>query len=357
MAPPMTADVDSDQFRLARTIVGLEQTVAQAFSGESYGHSGSMLASTDACLHLEFLAGAIASGSPDSFADYMRWTARMLGARGIASQFFEDSLQRVEYHLATALTANDRDEVSKFLAAARVAYVAPVSIRSPSDNRGRLGLTRRVYLTSVLSCQQTAAAAIIAETLKIGHSIIDIYVDVLAESQHEIGELWELNKITTAQEHAATAITQDLITGLRLRQVPAAIGRGAMVVAVVPGEMHRIGADLFADTMSANGWAVRVVGTGLSNGSVLEAVEESSAEVLCIGATLLGSLPGVMDLVRRVRVQLKDRAPKIVFGGAAFGIASAQFALDLGATVVTDLRHGVAVLCGREFSYTAKAAR
>lgn len=82
--------------------------------------------------------------------------------------------------------------------------------------------------------------------------------------------------------------------------------------------------------MEANGWTVRFLGTNLPDASILGAIEEISAGVLCISTTIVANLPSVAELVRLVRGKLKERAPEIVLGGSAYRLAS-QFAGDLGA--------------------------
>jgi methanogenic corrinoid protein MtbC1 len=118
-----------------------------------------------------------------------------------------------------------------------------------------------------------------------------------------------------------------------------------MVVTGVAGELHQIGANLVADAMEASGWTVRFLGTNLPHSSILGTVEESAADVLCISTTILANLPSVAELVRAVRSQLSERAPKIVLGGAVYRLAT-QFAREIGATeAITDLRRGLAILC------------
>jgi methanogenic corrinoid protein MtbC1 len=118
-----------------------------------------------------------------------------------------------------------------------------------------------------------------------------------------------------------------------------------MVVTGVSGELHQIGANLVADAMEAEGWAVRFLGSNLPHSSILAAIEESSANVLCISTTIVANLPSVVELVGAVRSKLGERAPKIVLGGAAYRLAM-QFAREIGAAeAVTDLRQALAMLC------------
>jgi methanogenic corrinoid protein MtbC1 len=196
-----------------------------------------------------------------------------------------------------------------------------------------------------LGGQRQAALNIIEEALRSGHSHVDIYVDVFTESLHRVGDLWEMNKISVAQEHIATAITQYVIAAIHPKLVPAKFPRGNMVVTGVAGELHQIAANLVADAMEASGWTVRFLGSNLPHSSVLSAIEEISADVLCISTTMVAHLPSVTDLVRVVRSELEGRVPKIVLGGAAYGLAP-RFAQEVGAAAsFTDLRQALGMLC------------
>ena len=320
------AESVSDRFRLAQKIIAVKQSVAHAITEEfflkhpewetRYGERGRQFCTADACFHMEFLAGAIEAGSPEAFADYSRWTAGMLGARGIAAHTLEENLVQLEKQLSAALAAGEREAVLAFLTRGREACLEPAP---PGNERSgdNLGLVRKVFLAAILGGQRAAALSIVDEALKAGHSHLDIYIEVFAESLHRIGELWEQNKISVAQEHSATAITQYAIAAIYPHLVPPAVQHGSMVVTGVAGELHQVGANLVADAMEANGWTVRFLGTNLPHSSVLAAVEESSASVLCISTTIVANLPSVAELVRTVRNRLNERTPRIVLGGVA----------------------------------------
>jgi hypothetical protein len=168
------------------TSVSVKQSVASAITDEfflkhpdwtgRYGNRGRQHCTADACFHVEFLAGAIEAGSPEGFGDYMRWTASMLGARGIAAHTLEENVAQLVKHLSSALPQEESAAVSTFLTAARQAYAAPGSSSDTQATGGRLGLIERVYLAAILSGQRRAALNIIQEALQAGHSHVDIYV-------------------------------------------------------------------------------------------------------------------------------------------------------------------------------------
>ena len=344
----------SNCFHLARRLCSVKQRVAQAITDEfflkhpewtaRYGERGRQFCTADACFHMDFLAGAIEAGSPEAFADYSQWTARMLAARGIGAHTLEENFVQLEKHLSAELLPEQNAAVLTFLERGREACT---ECASPSDEQaagGSLSLIGNVYLAAILGGQRQAALNIVEEALRGGHSHVDIYVDVFAESLHRVGALWEMNRISVAQEHIATAITQYAIAAIYPKLVPAEIHRGNMVVTGVAGELHQIGANLVADAMEATGWTVRFLGTNLPHSSILSTIEEISADVLCISTTIVANLPSVADLVRVVRSKLNGRAPKIVLGGSAYRLAT-RFAHEVGAAEpVTDLRRALGML-------------
>ena len=352
----MMPDSVSDRFRLAHKLASVKLLVAQAITDEfflnrpqwvvRYGERGRQFCTADVCFHVDFLAGAIEAGLPAAFADYARWTARMLGARGIAAHTLEENLAQLEKHLSAVLLPEEREAVLPFLRRGQNACTQPepASDAQPSDDR--LALIRESFLAAISSGQRQAALNIVEEALRAGHSHLEIYVNVFAVSLHRIGELWEQNKISVAQEHIATMITQYAIAVIYPRLAPLAAHRGRMVVTGVSGELHQIGANLVADAMEANGWTVRFLGTNLPHSSVLATVAEFSADVLCISTTLVANLTSVVELIRAVRSGLSARVPDIVLGGSAHRLAP-HFARELQAMgPITDLRQAIGVLCG-----------
>ena len=351
----MSAESNSERFRLVRKLFSVQQGVARAITEEfflnhpdwidRYGERGRQFCNADACFHIQFLAGAIEAGSPEAFGDYSRWTARVLGARGIAAHTLEENFEQLEKHLSGVLLPDEQEKVLAFLMRGRQAcrtHQAAPDVQSTGDE---LSLTRSVFLAAILAGERRAALGIVEEALRAGHSHVQIYVDVFTEALHQVGKLWELNKITVAQEHMATAITQYAIAAIYPRMASADAKRGSMIVTGVSGELHQLGANLLADAMEANGWAVRFLGTNLPHSSVLANLEENATDVLCISTTIVANLTSVADLVRTVRSKMGQRTPTIVLGGGAYRVAT-QFAEEIGAVGgVTDLREALARFC------------
>jgi methanogenic corrinoid protein MtbC1 len=200
----------------------------------------------------------------------------------------------------------------------------------PSSEPSHLAEKRSVFLKALLKGPRRLAASIPLEALRQGYALTDIYIEIFQESLYEIGQLWERNQITVAQEHMATAIVQWSIAQLYPFVEPAATPRGHAIITGVQGEDHQVGANLVADALEASGWAVRFLGTNLPHESILQVMEEHRAELLGISVTMLIRVPQVRDLIGKVRERFGKDAPRIVVGGAAFRHAP-NLAADLSA--------------------------
>ena len=92
------------------------------------------------------------------------------------------------------------------------------------------------------------------ETIEAGTPLKDIYLNVFQETQKETGRLWQLSKITVAQEHFITAATQLIMAQLYTYLFTSEKKNKTIIVSCVQGELHEIGARMVADLFEMDGW-------------------------------------------------------------------------------------------------------
>jgi methanogenic corrinoid protein MtbC1 len=345
----------STRFALAERVRALSAAVAAEVTERflsvhpdwlaRYGERARLMGIEDAQYHVTFLAAALESGTAAAFADYARWTSRVLESRGMARSFLAENLEQVRDSLAsrvTDATAAIEELVSNALAALR--ETAATEAADPS--RDRLALTREMYLQAILAGERVAALTVATEALRDGATALDVYVDVLQAALYEVGRRWEANRITVAHEHAATAITQFVIANLYPRLDRSAAGqRGTMLITGLPGELHSVGAMMVADVLETRGWNVHFLGTNLPHRAIVDAIRERHPECVGISATMLFSLTAVRMLISSVRDEW-GLSKRIVVGGAAFR-QSREVWRELGADGhARDLREALALLGG-----------
>lgn len=306
---------------------------------ERYGDLAWERGVEDATFHVDFLAGALESGSPQAFEQYARWTARVLGSRGIAPTFLIENLMQLADWFETSL-GEDASLVTSYIEAGCAAARAQAE---GGDDGDRLDPDRSLYLQAILAGNRTAALNVALEALRSGMGVIDIYTELLQPAQYELGNLWETNRITVAREHMATAVTQYVVAQLYGRFDLPEERRGRMIVTGVEGEMHQLGANMLADVLEAEGWDVRFLGTQLPHRDILQAIEKHEPTIVGISATMLFNVPKVSSLIGDVRLRYGSDV-RIILGGAAFRF-SGNLWRDLGADGFgKDLHEGIALV-------------
>ena len=309
-----------------------------------YGDAARTRGIEDARFHIDFLAGAVQGGGEAAFRNYARWTARVLGSRGIDPDFLIENLEAIGAELAASFDGEDAVSIEMLIAAACQAVRQHDADPSPAAEPA-MATDLRLYLDAILGGHRTAALNVALELLRDGRSVPDVYTDLLQAAQYEVGRLWEDNRISVSTEHMATAITQYVVAQMYSRmQIPDS-KRGNAIVTGVEGELHQLGANMVADVLEADGWNVRFLGTQLPHRDILQAIDAHEPLLVGISTTMLFNLPTVARLVEDVRRTAPGKL-QIIVGGGAFR-PRADMWRDIGANgFARDLRDTVTLVRG-----------
>jgi methanogenic corrinoid protein MtbC1 len=187
------------------------------------------------------------------------------------------------------------------------------------------------YLAALLKGERHVASQLILNALESGTSIKEIYLQVFQPTQHELGRLWQMNRLTVAQEHYCTAATQLIMSQLypyifRTER----IGR-RLVATCVGGELHEIGVRMVADFFEMEGWDTYYLGANAPLEAIVQATAERQADALAISATMTFHISAVAALIAGVRAAGAGSQVKILVGGRPFNQSG-----DLWQTVGAD---------------------
>lgn len=282
---------------------------------ERFGEDARVKGIQDSAYHIDFLASAIQTGAPNAFSEYARWATRVLASRGMEPRLISESLRAIPDSLESELTEGQQRVVRSLIeqAAAECTEDAVQIV----DPRERMNDLQSTYLHAMLSGDRRVARQIALDALDSGLELSDFYLDVLQECMYAVGELWETNQISVADEHLATAITQSVMAEVYQRIPWIEERKGRVVVTGVQSELHQIGAHLVADTLDLNGWDVMFLGTNLPNNDVFGMIEKHQADVLGVSTTMLLNTGHVIDMIDQARERFGDDL-HIIVGGAAF---------------------------------------
>ncbi|HTV24253.1 MAG TPA: B12-binding domain-containing protein, partial [Polyangiaceae bacterium] len=145
------------------------------------------------------------------------------------------------------------------MTAANPLVVASGSAGSLTDSRSPGSLCASYLRAQLGGDRREALRLIVEDGLKRGLSCLDIH-KVIQHAQNEIGRLWQEDRITIAQEHMATAISQVVLSHVyQYADAPVPNGK-RVLVACVEGELHDFPSRLVADALDLAGFEVRYLG-------------------------------------------------------------------------------------------------
>ena len=160
-------------------------------------------------------------------------------------------------------------------------------------------------------------------------SLKEVYLEIFAPSQIEVGRLWQEQQITVAQEHYCTAATQMVMSQLYSRLFDGTFKNKVFVGVCSEGNLHELPMRMVTDFFEMEGWDSHYLGASVPPNELVKFLEKNSCDVLGISTTLDEHLESGSDMVQACR-QAFGAKIKILMGGRAL-MQNPQLALDLGA--------------------------
>lgn len=185
-----------------------------------------------------------------------------------------------------------------------------------------------------LAGEDEKAMDAVLEYLK-NHSHNELYHDLLTPAMYLIGDWWQENIISVADEHLATAICDFVVSAAELKRKPAdGIQRKVMVLGP-EGEDHYIGLKMVSSLFKEHGWQVQYMGPNLPLDAALESARKWQPDVIAMSAALAYRLPALKAYSQAF--QELDFKPSILIGGRAIASADISKIRTEGTLVVKDL--------------------
>jgi methanogenic corrinoid protein MtbC1 len=180
---------------------------------------------------------------------------------------------------------------------------------------------------AVIDCDEYAAVASIYAAMDAGLPAEDALLDVIAPVQFKIGSEWAANRVSVAQEHAASAINERVIGALAHHPAGRTTSHaGKVTVACVDGEWHALPARLLAETLRLRGWRVDFLGAQVPTPHLIAHLHQSGPDAVALSCSIPTRLPTAHAAITACQAA----GVAVLAGGAAFG-ADGRYARQLGA--------------------------
>ncbi|MTH53469.1 cobalamin-binding protein [Bacillus mangrovi] len=155
------------------------------------------------------------------------------------------------------------------------------------------------------------------ETATYGKDSMAFY-DALKECMYFIGELWEENAITVADEHIASHVCKTLLSYKyyhSVRKTPEVrpLRRKKAMFLCVDGEMHDLGIHMVSNYFHEHGWETQCLGASLPLNEAVEYAEKFQPDVIGLSANIPYHLPAINQYI--LALEQLPFGPAIMVGG------------------------------------------
>jgi MerR family transcriptional regulator, light-induced transcriptional regulator len=289
---------------------------------EPYGEVGREKSLRDADYHLDYLCQAVIAADPILFVDYVSWLKVLFANLNFPVEVWAVNLECLGQALQVHLPAAQYKLAAQYIELG-LNHLPNTLIELPSfiESETPLGSLAQNYLDALLQGERQTASRLIIEAVNQGTAIKDIYLHVFQRTQYEIGRLWQMNRISVAQEHFCTAATQLIMSQLypHIFTSPR-LGR-RLVATCVASELHEIGVRMVADFFEMEGWDTYYLGANTPSTSIIRTLDERRADILAISVTITSHVAVVAELIQQVHRSQVGKRVKILVGGYPFNIS------------------------------------
>lgn len=275
----------------------------------------------DTRFHVDYLASSLWADERLLFDDYVRWVKVLFENLGLPLEWLTGSLLDIKSATETLLGEHAAPATAMLAHSIDRVETHDTELRSFIEPDQPLGALAVRYLGAVLGGDRFGASEVILDAVAEGIPVRDVYTYVFQRVQLELGRLWQSNRITVAQEHYATAVTQMVMSQLYPHIFSSEKNGRTLVAACVGGELHEIGMRMVADFFEMAAWDTHYVGANTPPASIVGAVVSTGADVLALSATMSFHVPEVAEVVEALRSDPHGQGVKVIVGGYPFNLA------------------------------------
>jgi methanogenic corrinoid protein MtbC1 len=274
-------------------------------------------------------------GLSENMVDEFFWFVSAASARGFKKDYFEKMLaawQAALHGILEPMKVRELAVLPGFLARNLEHFLRMPQVPDEIEAEPQKHLLRLL-----LEKNRRDAAESVILLAKDHASPERLFQSLLAPVLHHIGLLWQLNKLSAADEHAAFEICRyivfrfcDSLPKDPKRSVKAFVG-------CVTGEEHSLAAEMTAEILNLKGWTVFFSGRSAPLEEVVWSARQFEPDIIFLSVSLIPNLPSAKDLIMALKSSLTGA--RIILGGSA-ALAARQVMETWPDAVAEDIQDG-----------------
>lgn len=193
--------------------------------------------------------------------------------------------------------------------------------RQPSDEN------LEKYREMILAGDRLASSGLVRELINQDIPVQSIYEELIRKALYQVGELWEQNRITVAEEHLATSVTEAVMNELFPLLVTKNRKRKKVLLACVENELHQVGIKMVADIFEMKGWDSFFLGSNVPLEELINYAGKVNPDLFALSVSIYFHLPDMDKMLRELHAHFPE-VPMLV-GGQAFRHGGSEYLKDL----------------------------
>ncbi len=291
---------------------------------ELIGHNSVELMRENHRNHVRFMATVFSFNSFELLVKTVPWVYRAYHARGFQYDYFPAELIAWQIALHECLDQPaDRNGILAVYSWMVQHHNQMIKLSISGEglafsSRSEADEMQQVFLLLLLHGDVKGCLKLVDQNIKTADELRFFYLDVVWPAMCKIGQMWESNQISVAEEHLASAIVGRVMAALYPRFANFDVSKGRVLVSAGPNEFHEIGARMVADLLELDGWDVTYLGANTPTMDMVELLKKQKPFFVAISVATLFNLDNVRQAISIIRQDQETSAIKILVGGLAF---------------------------------------
>lgn len=291
---------------------------------EEYDDRRKKLMYDDIIYNLGYLDAAIQFDDTKLFGDYAVWLYQLMCyiMKDLDRNRIKDQLimhyELLNKTLAGILSEEEAERADRLLKRA-IDLTEKEALQFSVSDRFELGEyveLKKKYLDFLMNNDTRGAYEFIDLLHKTGYKLEEIYIEILQEVMHKVGDMWHRQEISIDKEHYCTSTTQVILSHF-YPVIFSSMRNGCKLLSCCVGsELHEMGARMLSDLFEYNGWESVYLGAAVPNESIIKAIDENKPDLIALSVTMPQYLPVCYEIVEEIRKN--NQNAKIAVGGRGF---------------------------------------
>lgn len=288
-----------------------------------YGKVGREKSIQDVAYHLSYLAESIRSESENIFNSYVVWASSVLTSRNVPIEILIDNLFMLDKACNQLLLIEDYKSATKYITSSiqKLKQSKPFPPSYLTEGNPLFDSAKK-YLSYLLEGKRKEAQLLIDGLIENNQPLPLIFEYIFQATQHEVGLLWQTNKITVAHEHYCTASTQQIMASLYPYIFNSKRKGLKMIACAISGDLHELGIRMVSDMFELDGWDTYYLGANMPDTNIITSIKEQKADVLALSVTMPFHLNKAESLIKKIRNDKNLDKVIIIVGGYTFNVDS-----------------------------------